>query len=347
MQLVIIRGGGVNHNFIPKKLGNIESKNQDSVTNSKNIESNSKDSKNLQNSQQFNSIDSINQYFIESKNNPVLALLNEDSKNTESNQQDSQNTESKNQDSTKDSKNIDVLPKELMKILESPIDSISTQLFETNTCPYLPKLYGIYKSVKEIDFNKLPNSFVLKTNHDSGGVIIVQDKEALLKNPFILEQMLEKLTLHLNTNYYDFSREYHYKAIESRIFAEEMLGQNGEIPDDYKIHTFKDKMYMQVDFERFSNHTRAFFTQDFEALPFSLCYPLPQNPQYLAQKPKNIESMFAIARILGSSCNYVRVDLYNIKGKIFVGELTFTHGGGTETFNPKEYDRILGDIWEI
>lgn len=57
--------------------------------------------------------------------------------------------------------------------------------------------------------------------------------------------------------------------------------------------------------------------------------------------------MFAIARILGSSCNYVRVDLYNIKGKIFVGELTFTHGGGTETFNPKEYDRILGDIWEI
>ena len=104
--------------------------------------------------------------------------------------------------------------------LFAPIDSLTQLLFETNICPFLPKLYGIYRSVEDIDFDTLPQSFVLKTNHDCGGVVIVPDKEAFLRDSKKFSEAMEKLTKHLNTNFYTLYREYHYKDIEPRIFAE-------------------------------------------------------------------------------------------------------------------------------
>ena len=110
--------------------------------------------------------------------------------------------------------------------LFAPIDSLSEILFETNICPFLPKLYGIYKRVEDIDFSSLPRSFVLKTNHDCGGVVVVPDKEVFLGDPKVFSEAMTKLTKHLNTNFYTLFREYHYKDIEPRIFAEELLGEN-------------------------------------------------------------------------------------------------------------------------
>ena len=115
-------------------------------------------------------------------------------------------------------------------------------------------------------------------------------------------------------------------------------------PDDYKFHCFGEEIFVQVDTDRFTNHTRTIFNDKWEKMPFEILY---KNPNYTPQKPKNFESMSNIAMDLGSVFGGVRVDLYNIDGATKVGEITFTHGGGTEAFNPKEWDKKLGDLWEI
>lgn len=232
--------------------------------------------------------------------------------------------------------------------LFQPIDTLTQELFNTNSCPYLPKLYGIYKSIDEIDFTKLPQSFVLKTNHDCGGVVLVKDKELFLSDSKSFNEAMTKLTTHLNTNFYTMYREWHYKDIEPRIFAEEMLlttGLNGEskVPEDYKIHCFGKFQYIQVDTDRFVEHTRSLFDTDWNLMPFSICYPQSATPP---NKPYNFNAMIAIAIKLSMSFKMLRVDLYNIEGKIIVGELTFTHGGGTEHFTPGEWDKKLGDLWQ-
>ncbi|MWV70378.1 ATP-grasp fold amidoligase family protein [Helicobacter saguini] len=338
--------GGVNHNFIPKKLANLESNSkdsnpQDSIKTIKNKidchefananSLNNKDSKNLENPQHFNSVDSINQYFIESKNNPVLALLNEDSK----------------LDSISSQFNI---PKEILKTLFSPIDFVTKELFYTNNCPFLPKLYGIYKNTKEIDFEALPNSFVLKTNHDCGGVVIVENKQGLLENRYILEQMLQKLEHHLHSNYYDISREYHYKAIESRIFAEEMLYEKQDkttkIPENFRYFTFQnaDKLIIQVDDANYEHtHIRHFYDDKWNFLPFTYNFEVLKDE---IKKPAALNTMNKIARILLGNFSFIRIDLYALDKKVYVGELTFTPFGGSCKFKPSEYDKILGDMWK-
>ena len=176
--------------------------------------------------------------------------------------------------------------------------------------------------------------------------MIVSNKDTFLKDTSLFESAMAKLTEHLHTNYYDLYREWHYKDIEPRIFAEELLGeevQNGEweVPTDYKIHCFGNTMYMQIDTDRFTNHTRTFFDSHWQPMPFDLCYP---KPQILPNKPNNAALLFEIAKAL-SGAFVVRVDLYDINGRIIVGELTFTHGGGTEKFTPKEWDKTFGDLW--
>ena len=225
--------------------------------------------------------------------------------------------------------------------LFAPIDSLTQLLFETNICPFLPKLYGIYKNVEEIDFTVLPQSFVLKTNHDSGGVVIVPDKEVFLGDSKVFNEAMAKLTKHLNTNFYTLYREYHYKDIEPRIFAEELLGEQVDelnslandshtsqshlnfkknenhnfhksllqnlaqndtpdskdslqdsmsfkAPDDYKFHCFGEEIFVQVDTDRFTNHTRTIFNDKWEKMPFTYLY---SSCALQIPKPKYFESM--------------------------------------------------------
>ena len=281
--------------------------------------------------------------------------------------------------------------------LFAPIDSLTQLLFETNICPFLPKLYGIYKNVEEIDFTVLPQSFVLKTNHDSGGVVIVPDKEAFLGDSKVFNEAMAKLTKHLNTNFYTLYREYHYKDIEPRIFAEELLGEQVDelnslandshtsqshlnfkknenhnfhksllqnlaqnntqdsrdslpfkVPDDYKINQyFEQTFFIEVDSNRFcSNHTRAMFDENFHKLPF----------QYSAAKlsitknvktPQNLSTLLKVSKTLAKPLGYVRVDLYSIDDRVYVGELTFNPAAGSSRFYPSQYDRIYGDLWEL
>ena len=180
---------------------------------------------------------------------------------------------------------------------------------------------------------------------------------------------MQKLKGHLQTNYYELYKEWHYKDIEARVFGEELLGANltnlaqnpnqnlsiendnfhalaYKAPDDYKFHCFgkadSKKIYIQVDTERFSNHSRTIFNDKWGKMPFALCFSLPN---YTPPKPQNLALMLQIAKALSQDLN-VRVDLYNPCDCVMVGELTFTHGGGTEQFYPNEWDKRFGEMWE-
>ena len=266
--------------------------------------------------------------------------------------------------------------------LFAPIDSLTQLLFETNICPFLPKLYGIYKNVEEIDFTVLPQSFVLKTNHDSGGVVIVPDKEAFLGDSKVFNEAMAKLTKHLNTNFYTLYREYHYKDIEPRIFAEELLGEQVDElnsltndshtsqshlnfkknenhnfhnkfesfapADTYKFHIFGNDdihNYIQVTTDRFNDYQRTIMNCYWEKAPFGFIYDNNRITK-IPKKPKELTLMYKISHFLASPFTYVRIDLYDVNDRIYVGELTFTHGGGTETLNPKEWDKKLGGLWK-
>ena len=117
-------------------------------------------------------------------------------------------------------------------------------------------------------------------------------------------------------------------------------------PDDYKFHCFgkahSKHIYIQVDTERFTNHSRTIFDLKWQKMDFEICFPMPS---YVPQQPKNFALMLQIAKALSEDLN-VRVDLYNPCVCVIVGELTFTHGGGTEKFNPPKWDKRFGEMWE-
>lgn len=228
-----------------------------------------------------------------------------------------------------------------------PINDIKPLLMQTNLCPYLPKLYGIWDTIEEIDFSSLPDSFVLKTNHDGGGIIIVKDKTSFLANQKDFRQAIKKLKKHLSVNWYSLYREYHYKDIEPKVFAEELLSEctsSFVIPKDYKIHTFSNNLYFQVDFDRFHNHTRAIYNHHGQSEDVKYAYSAPKNllplNQGLIQECRSVAEKLFIDKFL-----YTRIDLY-LTPKIFVGELTFTPEGGTGKFEPNEWDKKLGQCWK-
>ncbi len=160
---------------------------------------------------------------------------------------------------------------------------------------------------------------------------------------------MDKLTTQLKINYYSLYREWHYKDIEPRIFAEEMLdegasndGKRWESPLDYKIHVVCDTVtHIEVAADSFRKNKEVVMDTNWKELPFDLSNKL----NYIPSKPNNFEQMLHIAIMLAKSFNYVRVDLYYVNKKIYIGELTFTPSGGIEKFNPFEWDRKLGDLW--
>ena len=113
-------------------------------------------------------------------------------------------------------------------------------------------------------------------------------------------------------------------------------------PDDYKFHCFNEQIFIQVDTERFTSHTRTMFDTEWNALEVVYYYPLPSTTP---TKPQNLPAMLDIARLLSGGFNFVRVDLYSVCGAIVVGELTMTPEGGTGHFTPNEWDKKLGDLW--
>ncbi len=206
---------------------------------------------------------------------------------------------------------------------------------------YVIPTYGVWNSADEIDFSNLPNRFVLKCTHDSGGVLICTDK-----NQFDFDTAKRKLNALLHKNYYWSCREWPYKNINPKIIAEEYLQKSERVsPDDYKIFVFSGKAYcIQVDYDRFTDHHRNFYSLDWEYMPFTTLYPT--NPNKTIPRPSCLEELVSSSEKLAKALEdpmFLRTDFYILGDRIYFGEVTFYHGGGTEPFYPSEYDYILGE----
>ncbi len=201
---------------------------------------------------------------------------------------------------------------------------------------YLVPLIGVWENFDDINFDLLPDQFVLKCNHGSGMNIIVDNKEE-----FDISAARRKMNKWLNTNFaYTAGLELHYKDIKPLIIAEQYLADDGEL-NDFKIMCFHgEPKYIWVDYDRKTNHTRDMFDTEWNLQPFRIGY---HNSDKKKERPENLNELLQIAKILSQGFSFVRVDLYNLNGKIYFGEMTFTSGNGAKTVEPEDYDRILGD----
>ena len=200
---------------------------------------------------------------------------------------------------------------------------------------YVVPTIGIWNSFEDIDFNVLPEQFILKCSHDSGSTEIVNSKQEI--DYYRLKYFFKKK---LSEDYYLHGRERCYKDIPRKIIAEPLLAQGKELKD-YKIHVFNGKpRLVQVDMGRFTDHKRNMYTPDWEYLPFSFLYP--RDESQIEARPKCMDEMLDIATRLAEDIPYVRVDFYIVDGQIYFGELTFFHGSGYEPFDPPEWDEIMG-----
>lgn len=208
---------------------------------------------------------------------------------------------------------------------------------------YIIPTIGIWETPDEIDFDTLPQQFVLKCNHNSGvGMCICSDKKKLN-----IRKVKKNLRKGLKQDYYLTSREWPYKHIKRKIIAEKyMVDESGKELKDYKVFCFNgNPQYIQVDFGRFSNHERNLYSLDWEYMGFASLYPTNKNREIA--RPECLEEMIEIAKILSKGTSFMRVDLYVINNSIFFGEMTLFHGSGFEPFVPFEWDRKLGDLLSL
>ena len=204
---------------------------------------------------------------------------------------------------------------------------------------YIIPTIGIYNKFDEIDFGKLPSSFVIKCSHDSGGIIICKDKSKLDIN-----QAKNKIEDSLKKNFYYMSREWPYKNVKPRILIEEYLDELSDNIIDYKFMCFNGKVkYIFTCTERFSNEGLkvTWFDTKWIKQNFERHYPASTKK---IKKPKNLGKMIKIAEKLSNGIPFIRIDLYNINGKILFGEYTFFPGAGLEEFTPEKWDKKLGSL---
>lgn len=192
-------------------------------------------------------------------------------------------------------------------------------------------------SVEALDFDRLPDKFVLKPTHASGLVEIVKDRALIDKN-----ELLIRLNAWLKLDFYAAHREWQYKNVPRRIIVEEaLLDVNDQPPHNCKFYVFHGAVQMiHVDVGRFSTHLRSLFDRNWNLLNVTYRYPCAGDQP----KPLKLDEMIAIAEALGRDFEFARIDLYAHDGRIYFGEITLTPGAGLETFNPQEFDRALGEV---
>jgi len=206
---------------------------------------------------------------------------------------------------------------------------------------YLPKLLGEYSNANAINFDELPNKFVLKCTHGCGFNIICQNKEALN-----IEQVKEKLNKWMQTDFGKMAGEVHYSKIKPRIICEEFIDALGEsVPIDYKIHCFNGvPKFIMACTERFENLKFIFYDLNWNRLEYQA------KSWYCDKKverPKGLEKMLEIAEEISKDFTFVRVDFYDVNGEVMIGELTFTPNAGRIKYMSEEALLEIGDMLDI
>ena len=206
---------------------------------------------------------------------------------------------------------------------------------------YVIPTLGVWDRFDEVDFDSLPNQFIIKNTHDSGTYFICKDKSKL-----DIKEVRKRLLIDSRKeDYYVFSREWPYKGLKHRIIAEPLLNdKRSKYLTDYKFFTFNGEprfFYVTSNRGREGGLKEDFFNLDGELLDinqYGYC-----NNNVTPELPKKISEMIDISRILSRDTYHLRVDFYEVDDRVYCGELTFFDGGGFSPFTPSKYDRILGD----
>ena len=213
-------------------------------------------------------------------------------------------------------------------------DYVSKKLGEEYIIPTL----GVWDNAEDIDFEHLPNQFVLKTTNGGGGNVVICKN----KNRFDQKSAIRSLNRGLKKSIYKSRREWPYKNVPPRIIAEKYVEDKNGTLLDYKFFCFGGEVKcLQVDYDRFTEHHRNMYDTHWNLLPFIIKYPSKKG--CVIEKPLNFEKMISIATLLSTGMPHVRVDLYNVDGKIYFGEMTFFHGSGYEKFYPDDWNYKFGD----
>ncbi len=207
----------------------------------------------------------------------------------------------------------------------------------------LTQLYGVYDSITQIHYEQLPNKFIIKTTNGSGTNIICNNKDN-----FDWDGAKKKINEYMNRPTISAGREWAYYDVQNKIVVEELL-EDEDNPfggiNDYKFMCFNGKAQcVVVDVGRMTHHKRNFYDMEWKRIQVSSDH---ENFEPNIKKPTNFEEMISIAENLAGGFPYVRVDLYNIGGKIYFGEMTFYPWSGYVEFEPDEFDYTLGEKFDI
>lgn len=204
---------------------------------------------------------------------------------------------------------------------------------------YLIRTLGVWNNADEIEMSMLPEQYVIKCTHDSGSVYICKDKLS-----FDVLDMRKRIRKSLKVGTFCWGREWVYKNVKPRVIAEEYLSELGKGDvRDYKFFCFDGKVKcFKIDFDRFTDHRANYYDRQCNLLPFGerMC---PPNPESVIEMPSNIEEMINIAEKLAENETFVRIDLYNVNGKIYFGEFTFYPASGYGEFTDPLWDKELGN----
>lgn len=202
--------------------------------------------------------------------------------------------------------------------------------------------YGVWDNMEDIKIEELPVKFVLKTTHDSGGIVICKDKLN-----FDFKAAKKKLNNSMKHNYYYSSREWPYKDIKPRILAEQYVqNYDRDVLDVYKIFNFngKPKIIQTIQNDKTKNETIDYFDIEWNLLPFRQNFP---NSKSLLNKPKKLETMLELAKTLSQGFPFLRTDFYEVDNNVYFSEFTFYSDSGMAYFEPREWDYKLGSMIDL
>ncbi|MEB6336457.1 ATP-grasp fold amidoligase family protein [Serratia rhizosphaerae] len=203
---------------------------------------------------------------------------------------------------------------------------------------YLTELYAHGAELSYDVFRRLPRQFVLKANHGSGYNRLVFDKEQVS-----YAELYDQTRRWMRANFYQQSRERHYRDIEPCIMVERLLLENDEVPNDLKFHCFNRegviRIFIQVDYQRFGEHRRDIFDEQWNRTEIRLVLPNAEQP---LAAPSQLADMLRLARLTAQQFSYLRVDFYQVGERVYFGELTFTPGAGLSRLMPERIEQEWG-----
>lgn len=193
----------------------------------------------------------------------------------------------------------------------------------------------------DIPFDRLPKQYVVTANHASSWIRIVKDGDALDRS-----ELVAQCKTWLSRNYFDESKEWQYRNIRPRILVKAFLdGGDGNPPCDYRIFVFDGSAkFIQIDLDTYTHPTRAFYDTHWNRME---CLRGDTDPARDLPRPDKLDLMIDYAQRLSNNIDFIRVDLYEVRGKVYFGELTFNPGGGVVKFVPPSWDRVFGDFWKL